>query len=56
MHHIKTYTITIYPAENGHNVHAICHALPDCAVTGKDKRESAPAFTQHSFAASRFCG
>ena len=40
MHHIKTYTITIYPAEDGHNVHAICHALPDCAVTGKDKHEA----------------
>ena len=40
MHHIKTYTVTIYPAESGRTVHAVCHALPDCAVTGKDKHEA----------------
>jgi predicted RNase H-like HicB family nuclease len=40
MHHIKTYTITLIPADHGRSVHAICHALPDCAATGRDKREA----------------
>lgn len=40
MHHIKTYTITLIPAPQGRTVQAVCHALPDCAVTGKDKREA----------------
>jgi predicted RNase H-like HicB family nuclease len=40
MHHVKTYTITLIPAAHGRTVHAVCHALPDCAVTGKDKREA----------------
>jgi predicted RNase H-like HicB family nuclease len=40
MHHIKTYTITLIPAAHGRSVHAICHALPDCAATGRDKREA----------------
>ena len=40
MHHIKTYTITLIPAAHGKTVHAVCHALPDCAVTGKDTREA----------------
>ena len=40
MNHVKTYTITLIPAAHGRNVHAVCHALPDCAATGKDKREA----------------
>ena len=40
MHHIKTYTITLIPAAHGATVHAVCQALPDCAVTGKDKHEA----------------
>ena len=40
MHHVKTYTITLIPAAHGRSVHAICHALPDCAATGRDKREA----------------
>lgn len=40
MHHLKTYTITLIPAAHGRSVHAVCHALPDCAATGKDKREA----------------
>ncbi len=40
MHHIKTYTITLIPADDGRTVHAVCNALPNCAVTGKDKHEA----------------
>ena len=40
MHHIKTYTITLMPAAEGPRVHAVCQALPDCAVTGRDKHEA----------------
>ena len=40
MHHIRTYTITIYPAPGGRLMHAVCHALPDCAVVGRDRREA----------------
>ncbi len=40
MHHIKTYTITLIPAAHGRTVQAVCHALPDCTVTGKDKHEA----------------
>ena len=40
MHHIKTYTVTLIPAAHGRTVQAVCHALPDCAVTGRDKHEA----------------
>ena len=31
MHHIKTYTITLIPADNAYR--AVCLALPDCEVS-----------------------
>jgi hypothetical protein len=40
MHHIKTYTITLIPAAHGRTVKAVCNALADCAVTGKDKHDA----------------
>jgi len=40
MHHIRTFTITIYPSEDGRTVQADCHALTGCAVTGRTKAEA----------------
>lgn len=40
MHHIRTFTITIYPAEDGRTVRAVCHALDDCAATGRTKAQA----------------
>jgi hypothetical protein len=40
MHHVRTYTITLIPAANGRSVQAVCHALPECGVTGRDKRHA----------------
>ena len=40
MQHVHTFTITLYPAEDRRTVRAVCHALADCAVTGRTKREA----------------
>lgn len=40
MDHVRTFTITLYPAEDGRTVQAVCQALPDCAATGRTKSEA----------------
>ena len=40
MQRVHTFTITLYPAEDGRTVRAVCHALADCTVTGRTKREA----------------
>ena len=36
MHHVKTYTITLIPEQNGYR--AVCIALPECEANGPTKR------------------
>jgi len=40
MNHVRTFTITIYPTEDGRTVQAVCHAVPGCTVKGRTKAEA----------------